>query len=134
MLVQRPSIFIVVLLLSLSNKSFSQQLLPRIEQNSPHILSQSEISIGIHQAGRRDFLLGTSFIKPGLHTGQYELQQPQFTKYQVISPVPAKFYTSKLSFFCSKEFQFERKTSIPLRLRVGSLEYTDMMEGKGRNW
>jgi hypothetical protein len=133
MLAQRPSIFIVVLLLSLSNKSFSQQLLPRIEQNSPHILSQSEISVGVYQPHRRH-LFSRSSIEPCLQTGQYALQHLLFTKYQVVNPVPAKFYTSKLSFFCSKEFQFEKKTSIPLRLRVGSLEYTDMMEGKGRNW
>lgn len=47
-----------------------------------------------------------------------------------ISPVQNHFNIHRQSFFCRKEWQFEEATSIPLRLRLGSLEYTNYLEKK----
>jgi hypothetical protein len=46
------------------------------------------------------------------------------------SVISADFYTQNFGFFCKKELQFEKATKIPLRFRLGSLQYNDYLERK----
>jgi hypothetical protein len=39
-------------------------------------------------------------------------------------------FVHNFGFFCRKELQFEKQTKLPLRFRLGSLQYCNYLEGK----
>ena len=47
-----------------------------------------------------------------------------------IRVLPQNFYNQHLSFFCKKELQLQKLTSLPVYIRAGSKEYVDYLEKK----
>jgi len=78
-----------------------------------------------------------SFIKNNALNGQKRALNPiPFSLFTsafcpvLTTQVTQDFYSQHLSFFCRKELQIEKATTIPLRFRLGSLAYTNYLEQK----
>lgn len=108
---QRFLKILVVLILGFSTKSFGQsKALSILRSDSIQTLNGNKIL--------------ASSIAPST-------QKIKFSPFQGSSaPIKPNFYTQNLAFFCRQELKFEQKTGIPLRIRLGSVDYTDKMEGK----
>jgi hypothetical protein len=56
------------------------------------------------------------------------IAQRALVKPAVTTFISSNFYTQHFGIFCKKELQFEKSTNIPLRLRLGSLDYVNKLE------
>lgn len=56
------------------------------------------------------------------------LYPAQIKKPNVI--VRPDFTSSSQGYVCRQEWKFEKKTGLPIRVRLGSLDYVNKMEGK----
>ena len=113
---QRAYCFLVVLLFVIPIQIFCQQQMPRSAQNLPHVLFFPENFHTKLSYKHAAYLEPVEDHYP-ISAGNILITQPEF-------------YISHLPFFCKKEFQFEKNTSVPLRLRLGSLDYVNKLEGK----
>jgi len=51
---------------------------------------------------------------------------PDFTA----NKIPENYYTTHFGFFCKKELEVEKTSRIAFRVRLGSLQYCNKLEGK----
>lgn len=114
MMVQRLCCFLVVFLLIFQGDILGQ-------------VSIKKIAIS-----KEKFALGSKKFKESGNVFNFlvkkDLQYPQKFSLREFS---AKWrYDDHLGFFCKKELQLDKITTVPIRFRLGSLEYVNWMEGK----
>jgi hypothetical protein len=83
--------------------------------------------------GRMLFLfLATAMLNSLEASSQLNLKRPTDTPGRKISlsPLPQNFYKQNLGYFCKKELQLQKATSLPIFIRLGSKEYIDYLERK----
>ena len=116
---KRINNIIFLLLLITRGNVFSQEKLP-------HLLK--DIQVNTTSAA---FIFSTN---PGIATrpGSHNIanQTPGNNYYSLRRMLLPDYHTTSFGFFCKKELQLEKATKIPLRFRLGSLDYCDKMEGK----
>lgn len=48
----------------------------------------------------------------------------------LLRPLPQNFYNQSLGYFCKKEIQLQKITTLPVFIRLGSKDYVDYLERK----
>jgi len=123
---QRLKYFLVVLLLMLfTGEIFAQDI------------SSFKIKAGLPKYSRFNILIKSNImqvmlinIAPIPTFKDSYTQKEKFPVTFCASPLIKNYYTSNLGFICKREYIFEKQTSLPLRLRLGSLDYTNYLEQK----
>jgi hypothetical protein len=108
---------IIVMLLVARGNAFSQEKLVHLLKDVP--VNKSSVS----------FPYSTPLVISGLLPG-YNEKAPLTRSYIISQMLLPDQYTRNFGFFCQKELQIEKTTKIPIRFRLGSLDYCNKLEGK----
>lgn len=116
---QRRFFFLVVCILSFYGEIFGQKNTPN-EAGFSGFASVRKTSVPFSlKSNLPYFFQHTDRISAQLH--------PRFT---LLNIPTGSYYPSTLGFFCKKELQLDKITPLPVRLRLGSLEYVNWLEQK----
>lgn len=105
--------------------SFCQN--PVEKQSSDNDVFNTKLNFNSKKAINYNYFFQNRLLKK---TGQVNVNGAIKLNPVSCSVIGADFYTRNFGFFCKKELQFEKATKIPIRVRLGSLQYNDYLEGK----
>ncbi|MEO6329006.1 MAG: hypothetical protein ABIO55_08745 [Ginsengibacter sp.] len=81
-----------------------------------------------------DKISSSKFVKKPLFTPEIIFLSSNENQNIVRAPskniITSNYYTQHLGFVCKKEIALEKITNIPLRIRLGSLQQCNYLEGK----
>jgi hypothetical protein len=119
-MLERLVVFVVVLILFFNGEIFSQTKVQNIniQANYSPLLDRFVVN---HNSPK-------SFQKKSFDFLIKSYQNP--LKISIQQAIPVSLYCDRLGFICRKEMEFQKITSIPLRIRLGSLDYVNYLEQK----
>ena len=122
---ERHFIFLVVCLLMFYGTIFSQQKFSALAPYYPFSAPKTLFQHPFHP----DFGNQVSASPVTVTAPVFSLAGSLGAK-DLLYPLSAGFYSNHLGFFCQKELQIEKATGLPLRFRLGSMEYVNYLEKK----
>ena len=140
---QRLKYFLVVLLLMFAKENFSQInnidsvkiCIPPLQQKAITLKGHFESFIIRHRKVRNEnskYLIANPFSRC-----IWDKNYSNKNYYLTTAVSPSIYFNvlesnlfKQVAFFCIAEDKFEKQTSIPLRIRLGSLDYTNYLEQK----
>ncbi|MBK6937566.1 MAG: hypothetical protein IPH18_12265 [Chitinophagaceae bacterium] len=120
---QRNTFFLVVLLLMFQGITFGQ--------SQPSFKAKSGVP-NFDTVYYKGYWSGSKWLrlsKPNLQSCADSLA-PKEPALFLLKTLPQYYYTNQSGFFCQKELQLDKITTVPIRFRLGSVEYVNWMEQK----
>lgn len=90
-------------------------------------LASALLKINIASRNNVNYLQEKTVAVKNMQQANSALKTGNLSLHQSLQP---DYHITTLGFMCKKELEFEKATKIPLRFRLGSLQYCNMLEGK----